>query len=68
MKKYKIFGSKYQLSKKLGYAEVPAIPGMFHAEILDNSDGRWKRCAFLSRHTYDECVKDADKYINTSYK
>ena len=36
---------------------------MFHADILDNRSGTWKRCAFISRKTYDEVQKDADNYI-----
>ena len=63
MKKYKIFSGKYQLSKKLGSVEVPAKESMFHADILDNRGGTWKRCAFISRKTYDEVQKEADNYI-----
>ena len=68
MKKYKIYNSRYQLSKKLGGAEVPSKPNVFHADIFDNRSGIWKRCAFLTRNTYDECQRDADKYIKTGYE
>ena len=36
MREYKIYAGRYQLSKQLGSKEVPAIPGMYHAEIYDD--------------------------------
>ena len=64
MKKYKVFSATYQLSKQLGSEIVPAKPSMFHADILDNRSGVWRRCAFLTRKTYDETVREAERYIN----
>tara|TARA_A100001011_G_C13977969_1_gene702052 strand:+ start:205 stop:411 length:207 start_codon:yes stop_codon:yes gene_type:complete len=68
MKKYKIFSSRYQLSKKLNYEEVPAKESMFHVDILDNRSGSWKRCAFITRKTYDDAQKEAENYINVKHK
>ena len=63
MRKYKIFAAKYQLSKQLGGKEVPAIPGMYHAEIYDDKSGRWERTAFLTRKTYNEVLEVAEQYL-----
>ena len=66
MRKHKIFAAKYQLSKQLGGKEVPAIPGMYHAEIYDDKSGIWERTAFLTRKTYNEVehhtIKFGSKY------
>ena len=68
MRKHKIYSAKYQLSKQLGGKEVPAIPSMYHAEILDNKSGIWERTAFLTRRSYQEVLAIAEDYIKIGQK
>ena len=63
MRQFKIYSGRYQLSKQLGGKEVPAIPGMYHAEIYDNKSGIWERTAFLTRKTYNEVLEVAEQYL-----
>ena len=51
MREYKIYAGRYQLSKQLGGKEVPAVPSVYHAEILDDRSGKLARTAFLTRKT-----------------
>ena len=67
MKRYRIFGAKYQLSDKLMQSEdqswqdeITARPRVFHAEITKNK----KRVAFLTRNTYAEVRQVAEEYCS----
>ena len=68
MREYKIYAGRYQLSKQLGGKEVPAIPSMYHAEILDDRSGKLARTAFLTRRSYDEVRKVAEEYVKIGQK
>ena len=68
MREYKIYAGRYQLSKQLGGKEVPAVPSVYHAEILDDKSGKLARTAFLTRKTYDEVLKVAEEYVNIGQK
>ena len=68
MRKHRIFSAKYQLSKQLGGKEVPAVPSVYHAEILDDRSGKLARTAFLTRKTYDEVLKVAEDYLKIGQK
>tara|TARA_Y100000004_G_scaffold85361_1_gene95771 strand:+ start:1146 stop:1361 length:216 start_codon:yes stop_codon:yes gene_type:complete len=68
MRDFRIYAGKYQLSKQLGGKEVPAIPSMYHAEILDDRSGKLARTAFLTRKTYDEVLKVAEEYVKIGQK
>jgi hypothetical protein len=68
MRQFKIYSGRYQLSKQLGGKEVPAIPSMYHAEILDDRSGKLARTAFLTRKTYDEVLKVAEEYVKIGQK
>ena len=63
MRKHRKFSAKYQISKQLGGKEVPAIPGMYHAEIFDDKSGVWERTAFLTRKTYNDALQIAEEYV-----
>jgi len=47
---------------------VPAVPSVYHAEILDDRSGKLARTAFLTRKTYDEVLKVAEEYVNIGQK
>ena len=68
MREYKIYSGRYQLSKQLGGKEVPAVPSVYHAEILDDRSGKLARTAFLTRKTYDEVLKVAEEYVKIGQK
>ena len=68
MREYKIYAGRYQLSKQLGGKEVPAVPSVHHAEILDDRSGKLARTAFLTRKTYDEVLKVAEDYLKIGQK
>tara|TARA_B100001248_G_C27182415_1_gene363008 strand:+ start:207 stop:422 length:216 start_codon:yes stop_codon:yes gene_type:complete len=68
MREYKIYAGRYQLSKQLGGKEVPAVPSVYHAEILDDRSGKLARTAFLTRKTYDEVRKVAEEYVKIGQK
>jgi len=67
MKKYRIFGAKYQLSEKLIQnedqswpEELTARPKVFHIEITKDK----KRVAFLTRDTYSEAKTVAEEFCS----
>ena len=68
MRDFRIYAGKYQLSKQLGVKEVPAIPSMYHAEIIDDRSGKPQRTAFLTRRSYDEVRKVAEEYVKIGQK
>ena len=68
MRQFKIYSGRYQLSKQLGGKEVPAVPSVYHAEILDDRSGKLARTAFLTRKTYDEVLKVAEDYLKIGQK
>ena len=68
MREYKIYAGRYQLSKQLGGKEVPAVPSVYHAEILDDRSGKLARTDFLTRKTYDEVLKVAEEYVKIGQK
>ena len=68
MREYKIYAGRYQLSKQLGGKEVPAVPSVYHAEILDDRSGKLARTAFLTRKTYHEVRKVAEEYVKIGQK
>ena len=68
MREFKIYAGRYQLSKQIGGKEVPAIPRMYHAEILDDRSGKLARTAFLTRRSYDEVRKGAEEYVKIGQK
>ena len=69
MRDFRIYAGKYQLSKQLGGKEVPAIPSMYHAEIIDDRSGICHReLLFLTRRSYDEVRKVAEEYVKIGRK